>query len=150
MVRPRGTTRSVRSPTAIGILRERLEPERAISVVHTDLPDNDFTALFRTLAADPNSYLRGNSEVFALAVGRSFYEQILPASSVTLAWSSWARIESGRNSRVTETSRGSALDGPPFLALQSSRRWPLALPAGVMIHERPCSSIASRPVWRHG
>ena len=37
--------------TAIGILRERLEPERAISVVHTDLPDNDFTALFRTLAA---------------------------------------------------------------------------------------------------
>jgi hypothetical protein len=76
--------------TAIGVLRERLGPERAISVVHTDLPDNDFTALFRTLAADPNSYLRGNSEVFALAVGRSFYEQILPAGSVTLAWSSWA------------------------------------------------------------
>lgn len=76
--------------TAIGVLRERLGPERAISVVHTDLPDNDFTALFRTLAADPNSYLRGNPEVFALAVGRSFYEQILPAGSVTLAWSSWA------------------------------------------------------------
>src|SRR3984893_2807910 len=76
--------------TAIGVLRERLGPERAISVVHTDLPDNDFTALFRTLAADPNSYLRENPEVFTLAVGRSFYEQILPAGSVTLAWSSWA------------------------------------------------------------
>jgi hypothetical protein len=76
--------------TAVRVLRERLGPERAISVVHTDLPDNDFTALFRTVAADPNSYLRGNPEVFTLAVGRSFYEQILPAGSVTLAWSSWA------------------------------------------------------------
>jgi hypothetical protein len=75
---------------AISVLRERLGPERAISVVHTDLPDNDFTALFRTLAADPNSYLRGDPEVFTSAVGRSFYEQILPAGSVTLAWSSWA------------------------------------------------------------
>ena len=75
---------------AICVLRERVGPERAISVVHTDLPDNDFTALFQTLAADPNSYLRGDPAVFPSAVGRSFYEQILPASSVTLAWSSWA------------------------------------------------------------
>jgi S-adenosylmethionine-dependent carboxyl methyltransferase len=28
--------------------------------------------------------------VFPCAVGRSFYEQILPLSSVTLGWSSWA------------------------------------------------------------
>ena len=75
---------------AISVLRERLGPERAISVVHTDLPDNDFTALFRTLATDPNSYLRGDPATFTSAVGRSFAEQILPGSSVTLAWSSWA------------------------------------------------------------
>jgi len=75
---------------AIGALRKRVGLERTILVVHTDLPENDFTALFRTLAADPNSYLRADPAVFACAVGRSFYEQLLPASSVTLGWSSWA------------------------------------------------------------
>ena len=54
------------------------------------MAENDFTALFRTLANDPNSYLRGDAAVFCSAIGRSFYEQILPANSVTLAWSSWA------------------------------------------------------------
>jgi hypothetical protein len=75
---------------AIGILRERIGRERAISVVHTDLPGNDFGALFQTLASDPDSYLHGDPAVFPCAVGRSFYEQILPSSSVTLGWSSWA------------------------------------------------------------
>jgi SAM dependent carboxyl methyltransferase len=76
--------------TAIDILRQRIGPDRAISVVHTDLPGNDFSVLFETLNTDPNSYLRRDHAVFASAVGRSFYEQILPAGSVTLAWSSWA------------------------------------------------------------
>ena len=75
---------------AISILRERIGPERAISVVHTDLPENDFAALFQTLVNDPKSYLRNDSALFASAIGRSFYEQILPCDSVTLGWSSWA------------------------------------------------------------
>ena len=48
-------------------------------VVHTDVPDNDFTAMFRTLADDPDSYLKKDAATFASAVGRSFYEQILPS-----------------------------------------------------------------------
>jgi len=75
---------------AIGALRERVGTERAISVVHTDLPDSDFSALFRLLASDPDSYLRLDPAVFASAVGRSFYQQIFPFDSVTLGWSSWA------------------------------------------------------------
>lgn len=75
---------------AIGALRERIGPGQTISVVHTDVPENDFTALFQTLATDPDSYLRNEKAVFASAVGRSFYEQILPSNSVTLGWSSWA------------------------------------------------------------
>jgi hypothetical protein len=75
---------------AIGALRERIGAQRAVCVVHTDQPDNDFTALFQMLAADPESYLRTDPAAFASAVGRSFYEQILPSSSVTLGWSSWA------------------------------------------------------------
>jgi hypothetical protein len=62
---------------AIRALRERVGSNRGISVIHTDLADNDFSALFRTLTNDPNSYLQGDSEVFPAAVGRSFYQQIL-------------------------------------------------------------------------
>jgi hypothetical protein len=75
---------------AIKALRDRVGPEREISVVHTDLPGNDFSSLFETLDTDPDSYLRLGSATFASAVGRSFYQQILPLNSVTLGWSSWA------------------------------------------------------------
>jgi len=75
---------------AIARLRERAGHDQAISIVHTDLPENDFSALFHTLNADPNSYLRCDRAAFAMAVGRSFYEQILPSNTVTLGWSSWA------------------------------------------------------------
>jgi hypothetical protein len=75
---------------AIKILRQRVGKQRAISVVHTDLPGNDFGALFQMLASNPASYLVEDTAVFPYAVGRSFYEQILPAASVTLGWSSWA------------------------------------------------------------
>jgi hypothetical protein len=73
---------------AIDVLRSRSKPGRAISVVHTDLPGNDFTALFKALMG-PQTYVR-DAAVFSFAVGRSFYQQILPTASVTLGWSSWA------------------------------------------------------------
>jgi salicylate 1-O-methyltransferase len=75
---------------AISALRKRIEPGRAICVVHTDVAENDYTALFQTLVSDPHSYLRDDPAVFPSAVGRSFYQQILPSASVTLGWSSWA------------------------------------------------------------
>ncbi len=75
---------------AIEVLRQRIGSDRPISVIHTDLPQNDFSALFQTLNTDPNSYLVRQSTVFASAVGRSYFEQILPQASVTLGWSSWA------------------------------------------------------------
>ncbi|MEZ2130858.1 MULTISPECIES: SAM-dependent methyltransferase [unclassified Sinorhizobium] len=75
---------------AIRALRERMEPDQAISVVHTDVPDSDFSALFQAIATDPQSYLHLDQSVFASAVGRTFYEQILPSGSVTLGWCSWA------------------------------------------------------------
>src|SRR5262245_26616182 len=75
---------------ALARLRERVGNERALFVVHADLPDNDFSALFETLANDPDSYLRSDAAAFPVAVGRSYFEQILPANSVSLGWSSWA------------------------------------------------------------
>ncbi|BBX15936.1 SAM-dependent methyltransferase [Mycolicibacterium duvalii] len=75
---------------AIAVLRGRTRPEHSIAVAHTDRPDNDFTALFRTLEEDPDTYLRKDRVTFASAVGRSFYSQILPSNSVHLGWSAWA------------------------------------------------------------
>lgn len=75
---------------AIGALRKRTRHDHSILVAHTDVPDNDFTEMFRTLAEDPDSYLHHDSNTFPSAVGRSFYQQILPSSSVNLGWSSWA------------------------------------------------------------
>ena len=75
---------------AIAALRARIGSERPIAVYHTDLPSNDFAALFTALAEDPQSYLRGAENVFAYAAGRSFYERLFAASRVTLGWSSIA------------------------------------------------------------
>lgn len=74
---------------AIRALRKRAA-DRAISVVHADLPGTDFATLFQTLDSDPGSYARGDPAVFPSAVGRSFYGQILPQSSVTLGWTAWS------------------------------------------------------------
>ena len=72
---------------AIDGLRNRADPP--ITVVHTDLPDNDFCALFDTLHNHPDSYA-SRPRVFPMAIGRSFYKQLLPAASVALGWSSWS------------------------------------------------------------
>lgn len=75
---------------AIDVLRKRTRPDQSVLVIHTDVPENDFTEMFRTLAEDPDTYLKKDTATFASAVGRSFYEQVMPSGSVHLAWSSWA------------------------------------------------------------
>lgn len=74
----------------IAALRKRIRPEHPVVVTHTDIPDNDFSALFRTLRDDPFSYLRSDRATFASAVGRSYLSQILPSEGVHLGWSAWA------------------------------------------------------------
>jgi hypothetical protein len=71
-------------------LTERTGHERDVRVVHTDLPHCDFTSLFVTLEASPDSYRRGRPYAFASAIGHSFYDRLLPAGSLTLGWSSFA------------------------------------------------------------
>jgi hypothetical protein len=75
---------------AIAIVRARAEAGRPIGVFHADVAENDYAALFESLQADPHSYLRHDPATFASAIGRSVYEQIVPANLVTLGWSSWA------------------------------------------------------------
>ena len=75
---------------AITTLRQRLGAVRPISVIHTDLPANDFSTLFQLLETDPDSYLRDQPHVCTYAAGKSFYEPLFPPNTVTLGWSSYA------------------------------------------------------------
>jgi hypothetical protein len=77
---------------AIRCLRKRIAPSRAISVFHIDQPSNDFNSLFEVLDADPNRYGVDEPEVYSAAIGKSFYEKVLPSGSVHLGWSSYAAV----------------------------------------------------------
>jgi SAM dependent carboxyl methyltransferase len=74
---------------AIDALRVRAGASAPIEVVHTDLPSNDFASLFKALEEEPGSYMAGASHVFPSAIGRSYFEPIIPAGRVTLGWNSW-------------------------------------------------------------
>lgn len=74
---------------ALDRLTERTGPARDVMVVHTDLPHSDFTSLF-VLLATADSYRRGRQHAFPSAIGRSFYERLLPAGSLTFGWSAFA------------------------------------------------------------
>ncbi len=77
---------------AIKVLRERLGPDRSVLVFHIDQPTNDFNTLFEVLDADPDRYALDEPNVFPCAIGRSFYENVLPPGSVDLAWCSFAAV----------------------------------------------------------
>jgi len=75
--------------TAIELIRRRTSEDLAVSVVHTDLPTNDFDQLF-SLLSSPESYLSGVSNVFALAEGKSFYERLFPEAQIHVGWNAIA------------------------------------------------------------
>ncbi len=77
---------------AIQNLRQRVGPSRPIFVFHIDQPSNDFTTLFEVLEADADRYTLGQPNVFPCAIGRSFYNKVLPWNSVHLGWSSYAAV----------------------------------------------------------
>jgi hypothetical protein len=77
---------------AIGTLRTLLGPDRPILVVHVDQAANDFNTLFGVLHTDPNRYALNDPNVFPCAIGRSFYENVLPPDHVHLGWSSYAAV----------------------------------------------------------
>jgi hypothetical protein len=59
-------------------------------VVHVDQHANDFNTLFHVLHSDPETYSIDEPNVFPSAIGRSFYESVLPKDWVDLGWSSYA------------------------------------------------------------
>jgi hypothetical protein len=120
---------------AIAVLRARAGHQRPIFVYHTDLPANDFSTLFDLLQRDPHSYVRGERNVFPSAIGRSFYQCVLPPNHVDLAWSSYAAVWLSQIPRQipdhffipcstgtvrAEFERQAALDWKAFLSLRAT------------------------------
>ena len=77
---------------AIDAVRARTGKDRAILVYHEDQPSNDFNSLFELLDQNPDRYCLDDPQVFPCAIGRSFYENVLPANSVHIAWSAYAAM----------------------------------------------------------
>jgi hypothetical protein len=77
---------------ALRVLRDRLGPDRPISVFHIDQPSNDFNTLFEVLNDDPDRYALSEPNVYPGAIGRSFYENVVPPGSVHLGWCSYAAV----------------------------------------------------------
>lgn len=73
-------------------LRPRIGERRPIFVFHVDQPTNDFNSLFEVLSTDTERYALDHPHVFPCAIGRSFYESVLPPETVHLGWSSYAAV----------------------------------------------------------
>ena len=82
---------------AIDAVRARPDGGGPITIAHTDLPSNDFAALFTMLEGDTASYLHGRDHLYPTAIGRSYFDAILPPASVDLGWSSNALHWLSRN-----------------------------------------------------
>jgi hypothetical protein len=68
----------------------RARTDRAITLTHTDLPHNDFSALFRLLHSEGGLGLARDDRLFSFASGTSFYRQIVPDGTLSLGFSATA------------------------------------------------------------
>ncbi len=82
---------------AIAALRAKAGPGRVVEVIHTDLPSNDFASLFQAIVEEPESYLKGATNVFPSAVGRSYFDPVIAPGTVHLGWNSWTMQWLSRN-----------------------------------------------------
>ncbi|MFZ4519865.1 MAG: hypothetical protein ACOYOP_15860 [Microthrixaceae bacterium] len=79
--------RNSMAPMRAAVEAVRSRSDAQIEVIHTDLPANDFATLFRLFEEDHSSYLRGFTEVYPYAIGRSFYKPLFPTGTLHLGWS---------------------------------------------------------------
>jgi hypothetical protein len=124
---------------AIDTIRSLLGANQPILVFHVDQPANDFNTLFEVLDSDADRYTLDDANVFPSAIGRSFYERVLPCGHVHLAWSSYAVVWLSRIPTLipghfhsscstgavrAEFERQAARDWESFLAVRASELRP--------------------------
>ncbi|KAN0006532.1 hypothetical protein ACTFIU_003245 [Dictyostelium citrinum] len=62
-------------------------PNQCFEVFHNDLPENDFTLLFKEIIENENSYLKSSNQIYYYGVGNSCYNQVVPSNSIDLCFS---------------------------------------------------------------
>ena len=149
---------------AISGLRKRIRPNRSISIFHIDQPSNDFNSLFEVLDADPNRYGVDEPEVYSAAIGKSFYEKVLPSGSVHLGWSSYAAVWLSRvpalipghfisirstGSVRAEFERQAAQDWEAFLTLRARELRPGGRLVVVLPGIADDGSVGLEPIFDH-
>ena len=149
---------------AISRLRKRIRPNRSISIFHIDQPSNDFNSLFELLDADPNRYGVDEPEVYSAAIGKSFYEKVLPSGSVHLGWSSYAVVWLSRvpalipghfisirstGSVRAEFERQAAQDWEAFLTLRARELHPGGRLVVVLPGIADDGSVGLEPIFDH-
>lgn len=67
----------------------RKNSSRPVSILHTDLPDNNWVVFFHTINDSECSY-HNLENVFYSAVGKSFYRQLTPPNSIHVGFSAFA------------------------------------------------------------
>jgi hypothetical protein len=149
---------------AISRLRKRIRPNRSISIFHIDQPSNDFNSLFEVLDADPNRYGVDEPEVYSAAIGKSFYEKVLPSGSVHLGWSSYAVVWLSRvpalipghfisirstGSVRAEFERQAAQDWEAFLTLRARELHPGGRLIVVLPGIADDGSVGLEPIFDH-
>jgi SAM dependent carboxyl methyltransferase len=75
---------------AIDALKRRNRSDTPVEVIHTDLPDNDFSALFHALQDNENSYMAGSSNVYPAAIGRNYFQSLFAPDRVHLGWNTFS------------------------------------------------------------
>jgi hypothetical protein len=137
-------------PLTAAVAALRARTDAPIAVVHTDLPGNDFSAVFEAVDHDDVSYLRGHPDVFPYAIGRSFYSRLFPAGSVQLGWSAITTHWLSRRPAVLDghvsPDAAPATERAPFSA-QAAEDWAEFLwnrsaelaPGGRVVMVEPCT-----------
>lgn len=67
----------------------RKTSDKAISLLHTDLPENSWSTVYNIINTSPESYTHIEN-IYYSTLGRSFFNQIVPSNSVHLGYSAYA------------------------------------------------------------
>ncbi|KAM9978979.1 hypothetical protein ACTFIZ_000307 [Dictyostelium cf. discoideum] len=72
-------------------------PNQCFEVYHEDLPENNFSLLFKEISNNENSYIKLSNQIYFYGIGNSFYNQLVPSNSIdyvfSFSTSHWSNYE---------------------------------------------------------
>ena len=125
-----GASTGATSNHAVGtVLRALAEAgnEREVMVIHNDVPTNDFSQLFRNVTGSGGYLEIGHGAVYPTACAGSFFDQVVPASTVDLGMCSnaahWFREQPRVDPGAGMYRSGVSAEASAQLAAQAAEDW---------------------------